>query len=162
MMTYYLGLGSNLGDREAILDKAVRLIGERIGSVIRRSSDYQSEPWGFASEHAFLNICVAVESELPPSQVLDLTQEIERELGRTQKSGIDPKTGKPVYHDRTIDIDLLRAYQDSRRVSGDAIHADEDNGKKKEIRMNTPRLILPHPYIEQRDFVRIPLTEIAE
>lgn len=143
MMTYYLGLGSNIGNREAIMDEAVRRIGERIGCVVRRSADYHSEPWGFASTHAFLNICVEVQTTLPPIQVLDLTQQIERELGRTQKSGVDIETGKPVYHDRTMDIDLLRVYQEGA-----------------EIRMNTPRLTLPHPYIEQRDFVRIPLAEI--
>ena len=129
----YLSLGSNLGDREQMLHRAIALIGERIGTVQRVSSFIETEPWGFQSEHPFLNAACLVLTRLSPEQCLDETQRIERELGRTKKS----KGG--VYHDRPIDIDLL--------LYGD-------------LRVSTPRLTLPHPRMYERDFVMIPLREI--
>ncbi|MCF0159068.1 MAG: 2-amino-4-hydroxy-6-hydroxymethyldihydropteridine diphosphokinase, partial [Veillonella sp.] len=90
-----------MGDRRALLDEAVRMIGERVGEVGAVSGYWETEPWGFVSEYPFLNAAVRVETSLSPWEVLSITQGIERELGRTQKS-----VGG-VYHDRTIDIDLL-------------------------------------------------------
>ena len=129
----FLSLGSNLGNREETLHRAIALIGERIGTVQRVSSFIETEPWGFQSEHPFLNAVCMVLTTLSPYQCLSATQQIERELGRTQKS----KDG--IYHDRPIDIDLL--------LYGD-------------LQISTPTLTIPHPRMYERDFVMIPLREI--
>ena len=129
----YLSLGSNLGDREQMLHRAIALIDERVGTVQRVSSFIETEPWGFESEHTFLNAVVMVLTTLSPEQCLKETQQIERELGRKTKS----KDG--IYHDRPIDIDLL--------MYGD-------------LKLSTPTLTLPHPRMRERDFVMIPLREI--
>lgn len=129
----YLSLGSNLGDREQMLHRAIALISERIGTVQRVSSFIETEPWGFQSEHPFLNAACMVLTTLSPERCLKETQKIERELGRTQKT----KNG--VYHDRPIDIDLL--------LYGN-------------LKLSTPKLTLPHPHMYERDFVMKPLREI--
>ena len=97
MMYVYFGLGTNLGDKEHNLRLAVRKIEERVGKVVSLSAFYATAPWGFSSEHTFLNAAACVETLLPPLSVLHLT----REIGRTHKS-----VGG-VYSDRVIDIDLL-------------------------------------------------------
>ena len=135
MHKLYISLGSNLGNKEEKLRRAIELINERIGSVLRTSSFIETEPWGFQSENTFLNAACLVETQLTPRQCLRETQKIERLLGRTRKS----KDG--VYHDRPIDIDLL-LYDDLQINEGD--------------------LILPHPHMQERDFVMIPLREIME
>ena len=128
-----MSLGSNLGDREDMLRRAITLIEERVGAVQRVSSFIETEPWGFESEHPFLNAAVMVLTTLSPIECLDRAQQIERELGRKKKS----KDG--IYHDRPIDIDLL--------LYGD-------------LKLSTPRLTIPHPHMYERDFVMIPLREI--
>ena len=128
----YLGLGTNLGDRERNLQEAVRLIGERVGAVVRQSSVIETEPWGFQSPNRFLNAAVCVETDKTPREVLQLTQQIERDMGRTSKSTFN-------YTDRLIDIDIL-LYDD--------------------LRVDDPDLVIPHPLISQRDFVMRPLSEI--
>lgn len=135
MHKLYISLGSNLGNKEEKLRRAIELINERIGSVLRTSSFIETEPWGFQSENTFLNAACLVETSLTPMQCLKETQKIERLLGRTKKS----KNG--VYHDRPIDLDLLLY----------------DN-----LEMNTTELTLPHPCMQERDFVMIPLREIME
>ncbi|WP_221659818.1 2-amino-4-hydroxy-6-hydroxymethyldihydropteridine diphosphokinase [Bacteroides salyersiae] len=130
----YLGLGTNLGDKEQNLRMSVKKIEERIGNVVSLSAFYATAPWGFSSENSFLNAAVCVETTLLPLQVLEETQRIERELGRTEKSV------NGLYADRLIDIDLL-LYDD--RV------------------MDAERLILPHPLMTERRFVMEPLSEIA-
>ena len=137
-MLYYLSLGSNLGDRESTLCSALQLIEQQIGSVLRCSSFYYSKPWGFTSQNDFCNLCCALETDLPPLKVLHLTQNIERSLGRKYKS----QDGH--YSDRTIDIDLIRVF-------------DND---KKELFMDSPELTLPHRFWQERDFVKVPLAEI--
>lgn len=129
----YLSLGSNLGDRHALLRQALRLLEERVGPVERVSSFIETEPWGFQSEHRFLNACCLVQTTLTPHQCLAATQAIERQMGRTRKSH------NGAYHDRPIDIDLL--YYD-------------------DLTLRTPTLTLPHPHIHERDFVLRPLKEI--
>ena len=129
----YLSLGSNLGDRAENLRRAIALIGERVGKVQRVSSFIETEPWGFQSEHPFLNAACLVLTTLSPLECLDATQQIERELGRRTKSS------GGIYHDRPIDIDLLM-YDD--------------------LQLSMPRLTLPHPHMHERDFVMIPLREI--
>ena len=136
---YYLGLGTNLGDKPAHLRDAVRMLGERVGEVTALSAFYATRPWGFVSENDFLNAAVGVRASLPPADVLARTQAIERDLGRTRKSA------GGVYADRVIDIDLLLCLTDD----GEA------------VRVDTPALTLPHPLMHLRDFVMRPLAEIA-
>lgn len=141
MHRVYLGLGSNLGDREEHIRKAVALIGEKVGLVIRQSSLIETEPWGFESENRFLNGVILVETSLTPRQLLRATQKIERSLGRKRKS-TDSSLQSPdfsKYSDRPIDIDIL-LYDD--------------------LTVDEPDLKIPHPLMEQRDFVMIPLNEI--
>lgn len=133
-MQVYLGLGTNLGDKEQNLRIAVRLIEERIGEVISLSAFYATAPWGFASANSFLNAAAAVDTSLSPLEVLSVTQGIEREMGRTHKS-VDG-----VYSDRVIDIDLLLC---------------------DDLVLDTPLLKLPHPLMHERRFVMEPLVEIA-
>lgn len=133
-MKVYLGLGTNLGDKEANLNAAVQKINERIGEITSLSAFYLTAPWGFSSDHSFLNAACCVESELPPLDLLRETQAIERELGRMKKS-VDGN-----YSDRLIDIDLL--------LYGDLI-------------LRTPELEIPHPLMTERRFVMEPLVEIA-
>ena len=134
MAKVYLGLGTNMGDKEMNLRTAVQWINDRIGKVTSLSSFYETAPWGFVSENRFLNAAVCVETELKPLEVLHQTQAIERELGRTHKSV------NGVYSDRIIDIDLL-LYED--------------------VVMQSPELTLPHPLMTERGFVLEPLAEIA-
>ena len=131
----FLGLGSNLGDKEANIRNAISLIGERVGLVVRQSSLISTEPWGFESDNQFVNACVLCETTLTPRQVLLATQKIERELGRTHKS----VGGR--YADRLMDIDIL-LYDD--------------------LRVDEPDLQIPHPLMLERDFVMIPLGEIRD
>lgn len=128
-----MGLGTNLGDKEGNIGEAVRRIGELIGTVECQSTLLVSEPWGFESENTFVNAALRCSTELEPMDVLEKTQEIERAMGRTQKS-VDGQ-----YHDRIIDIDILM-YDD--------LHID------------TKTLKLPHPLMKERDFVMIPLEEV--
>lgn len=133
--TVYLGLGSNQGNREELLEQAITLLAEKTGNLISRSSIMESEPWGFVSENKFLNMVVALETSLSPPRLLDVTQRIERQLGRKHKS-----SAKLDYQDRPIDIDIL--------LYGSRI-------------IHTTRLTVPHPLMLQRDFVWRPLLEIA-
>lgn len=133
--TVYLGLGSNLGDKAANITIAVQHIEEQIGHVVRQSALYVSEPWGFESENDFVNAVICCQTTLTPHQLLRATQRIERQMGRKRKS----QDG--VYHDRVIDIDIL-LYDD--------------------LTIDTPTLKIPHPLMQQRDFVMIPLEEILE
>ena len=131
----YLGLGSNLGNREKNLACAIRLIGERVGEVLRQSHIIETEPWGFESENRFVNGVILCETKLSPREVLGVTQKIEREMGRRKKS---TNSG---YADRCIDIDIL-LYDD--------------------LRVDDPDLQIPHPQMLKRDFVMIPLNEIRD
>ena len=105
MAKVYLGLGTNLGNKEQNLRDAVQKIEEQVGNVVSLSAFYVTAPWGFASENSFLNAAACVETELSPLEVLQETQMIEKELGRTKKSV------NGIYSDRLIDIDLL-LYED--------------------------------------------------
>lgn len=133
MHTVYLGLGTNLGDKKANLEMAVEEIGKRVGNVVSLSAFYATEPWGFESENSFLNAVCCVKTPLLPFELLRATQQIERDLGRTKK------TVAGNYSDRMLDIDIL-LYD--------------------ELRLDTPLLKIPHPLMEQREFVMIPLNEI--
>ena len=159
MHEVYLSLGSNLGDREQQLKQAIRFIDERIGEVVRQSSFIETEPWGFQSDHRFLNAAICCLTDKTPREVLQLTQQIERDLGKTkahatrrapQSSALIPHPSaliphpsslspQPSYFNRPIDIDIL-LYDDWK--------------------VSEPDLKIPHPLMHQRDFVMIPLKEI--
>ena len=147
----YLGLGSNLGDKEENIRKAIELINEQIGTLVRQSAFYYSAPWGFESENRFVNAVVLIETSLSPHALLQATQNIEHQLGKTAEHATERMLidnfqfsifnfQSPIYHDRPIDIDIL-LYDD--------IHIDE------------PYLKIPHPLISERPFVTIPLHEIT-
>lgn len=136
-MLIYFGIGTNLGDREANLRRAIELLHERVGECVACSSIYRSAPQGFLSENEFANVVAVYDTPYSPEEVLLITQQIEREMGRTEKS----ENG--VYHDRIIDIDLLQAILNS-----------------KAIIQNSSTLTLPHPRMQERDFVMIPLREV--
>ena len=136
----YLGLGSNLGDCRKNLERAIRLIDDRVGEVIRQSSFIETEPWGFESEHRFVNAVVLCETTKTPREVLLLTQQIERDMGRRKVNGVGLMVnGQRIYTDRIVDIDIL-LYDD--------------------LTIDEPDLKIPHPLMHQRDFVMIPLKEI--
>lgn len=145
MHTTYLALGSNLGNRRQLMARAIELIGREVGTVERKSELYESEPWGFDSENRFLNAVVKVHTELEPMELLRTTQHIERLLGRKHKTaaptGPAGNSNKPVYHDRTMDIDIL-LYDD--------------------LSIDEPTLKIPHPLMTERDFVMVPLREVME
>ncbi|EHG17418.1 7,8-dihydro-6-hydroxymethylpterin-pyrophosphokinase [Prevotella histicola F0411] len=135
MHTVYLALGTNLGNRKAIMREAIDNIGKKVGTVMRQSSFYETEPWGFESPNLFLNACICVSTKLAPRQLLEVTQAIERDMGRIEKTvGLQ-------YVDRIIDIDIL-LYDD--------------------LHINEPDLVIPHPLMEEREFVMKPLLEIKE
>lgn len=130
----YLGLGSNLGNKEENIRRAVENIEERIGRVIACSALFATTPVGFESDNQFLNAACHVQTELSPHKVLAVSQDIERNLGRATKSV------NHSYSDRILDIDLL-LYDD--------------------LILESLKLTLPHPYMHQRSFVLLPLAEIA-
>jgi 2-amino-4-hydroxy-6-hydroxymethyldihydropteridine diphosphokinase len=136
MHTAYIGMGSNLagpaGSPEATLAAAADRL-KSFGRVIGRSSLYFTEPVGFADQPSFLNAVVALQTELAPRALLDALLRIEREFGRDRSSGI--RNGP-----RTLDLDIL-AYGNER--------------------ISEPGLEIPHPRMEERDFVVIPLVELA-
>ena len=137
------------------------MIGEQTGAVEAESALYYSEPWGFESENGFVNAVIRISTTLTPLQLLDVTQSIERQLGKTphhatvrpnlksQPSNLksQPSTLKsqisnlksPIYKDRPIDIDIL-LYDD--------------------LTIDTPRLKIPHPLMHERPFVMEPLRQV--
>lgn len=142
-MTYYLGIGSNLGNREQTIREALRLLDEAIGKRVSVAPLIYTAPQGFASEHEFCNTVARYESALQPMEVLARTQAIEQQLGRTEHSTILPD-GSKLYADREIDIDLIQVYDD----------------EGKEITISTPTLTLPHPRMNEREFVLQPLKAV--
>lgn len=132
MKIVFLGIGTNLGDREGNISKAVEKIKENIGQVSASSSVYETEPWGFRADKDFLNLVLKVETKLTPSGLLKNIHMIESLLGRVR--------GEIQYESRAIDIDIL-LYED--------MVIDEEILKT------------PHPLMYKRKFVLVPLCEIA-
>jgi len=128
----YLLLGSNLGDRKKHLSTALDLIRELIGPVIRVSSIYETEPWGFSSENYFFNMVVQVGTFVLPREVMLKIGEIEETFGRKRQ-------GRS-YSSRTMDVDIL--FYDDLVMKGEELQ-------------------IPHPLIQERRFVLVPLNEIA-
>jgi len=132
MKRVFLGLGSNLGDREENLQEAKVRIGESIGQVVSASSVYETEPWGFESDREFLNMVLCAETYLSPSGLLGRILMIESQLGRIRS--------EKKFTSRNIDIDILLYDNDI---------------------VNEEALQIPHPQMHERRFVLIPLCEIA-
>lgn len=128
-MKVYLGLGSNVGDRKANLEKALQLLGERL-HIEQVSSLYETEPMGYVEQPRFLNAVCCVETDIGPWQLLSLIKGIEAALGRVPSFPNAP---------RPIDVDIL--------FYGGLV-------------VETPELNIPHPRIEERAFVLIPLSQI--
>jgi 2-amino-4-hydroxy-6-hydroxymethyldihydropteridine diphosphokinase len=133
----YLSLGSNLGDRVRHLEDALGQVGEELGSLGKVSGIYESEPWGYSSDHSFCNCCISVHTKLEPLTAQETIIRIEKGMGRERSSSDKKRKG---YTDRIIDIDLL--------LYGDRQY-------------DHPRLVLPHPALADRRFVLLPLNEIA-
>lgn len=131
MHTYYLHLGSNKGDRTSYLSNAIKQITAKIGQVTDQSAIYQTEPWGKKDQDDFLNMAIKVESNLAPEDALNAAKKIETDMGSEKKEKWGP---------RIIDIDILYC---------DDLILEKDN------------LVIPHPHIYERNFVLIPLMEIA-
>lgn len=137
--TVYLGLGSNLGDAEENIRIACRMVAERIGDIRQQSDIYRTEPWGFQSDNTFANAVICVVTTMKPQDLLAATQQIERSMGRTEKTS--HRNGKAYYQDRIIDIDIL-LYDD--------------------LTIDEPNLKIPHPLMRQRDFVMTPLRQLTD
>ena len=144
----YLGLGSNQGDRALNIEHAVSMLNVELKTPYKAiSSLLETEPWGFESQEKFMNAVVLYELELPEGynpeaeglMILEICKDIERRMGRTGEPQYDEK-GERVYKDRPIDIDIL--------LFGDN-------------RIDCPELTIPHKLMYERDFVMIPLREIA-
>ncbi len=132
MALAYVGLGANLGDREATLRRAVDLLGEVSGvEVVAVSSLRETDPVGLLEQPRFLNGAVAVETDLGPRELLDALLEIERRLGRV-------RDGRR-YGPRRVDLDLL-VYDD--------------------VVLDEPGLTVPHPRLHERRFALEPLAEL--
>ena len=129
--TAYLALGSNLGDKEANLRRALELLQQRGVEVVKTSSFICTEPYGVTDQPQFLNGVCEVRTSLDPLELLQTLLEIEQEMGRVRLRH---------WGERNIDLDLL-LYDD--------------------VVMDTPELILPHPDMQNRDFVLLPLAELA-
>jgi len=130
MPVVFLGLGTNLGDRAANLAAARQQLGAKL-ALIRASSVYETEPWGYREQPAFLNQALQAETDLSPQRLLRLLKRLERRLGRTRTFRYGP---------RLIDIDML--FYDRTVI-------------------NSRRLQIPHPRLPERAFVLVPLAEIA-
>lgn len=131
MNTAYLSLGSNVGDREANLQRAIEEFSHRGVRFVRQSSFYWTEPLEIRDQEWFLNCAVKVESELTPPELLEALLEIEREMGRHRAIKYGP---------RNIDLDIL--------LFGESVVESSD-------------LVIPHPRMAERRFVLVPMNEIA-
>lgn len=137
-------LGSNLGDSHLFLAQALKMIETEVGQVLRITDVLQNEAWGYQSQHDFFNQIVEVETILQPIELLNAIEAIERQLGRC-KEPCDWKKER-IYQDRTIDIDILTCCD---AVGGNEIEFEND------------RLKVPHPRMNEREFVQILLQQLS-
>lgn len=131
MHNYYLHLGSNQGNKIQMLELAIQAIETKIGKIVIQSSIYETEPWGLKEQENFLNMALKVESNKDVLEVLNITKSIEAEIGREKTVQWGP---------RNIDIDIL--------------YCDD-------LVLDTAHLKIPHPQLYNRNFVLIPMIEIA-
>ncbi len=130
-MRLFLGTGSNLGDRKQNLRRAAEYITVRIGRIVKASGIYQTQAWGIEDQPDFLNQVLEIVTDLPPELVLEKILQIEQEMGRKRLVK---------WRERLIDIDIL-FYDD--------------------LVIQTERMTIPHPFLQDRNFVLAPMTEIA-
>lgn len=135
-MIYYLNIGSNLGDREGNLWNADLRLSLDLGLVVARSTIVESEPWGFESEHGFLNMGVAVDSQYTPIEALNIIHDIEHELN----NGNGHRDSDGNYIDRLVDIDIVAI---------------------DELVIDLPSLQVPHRHLPHRDFFLKPMAQLA-
>ena len=133
MNLVYLLSGTNIGNKLLNLDKAAENIQSNIGNVIVRSSVYETEPWGFSNQPSFYNQALLIETRLSPLNILKEIDKIETLIGRD-------RVKEKKWQHRIIDIDILFFNEEV---------------------INEPGLIIPHPYIQERNFTLVPLEEIA-
>lgn len=132
MIKLYILLGGNLGDKQLIFSETKKQLTAQLGAIAKESAIYETEPWGFESDDMFWNQALEFETELTPEEVLVQVHNIEHEMGRI-------RTGNQ-YDSRLIDIDIL--------FFGNQV-------------INQEYLVIPHPRIQDRKFVLVPLAEIA-
>lgn len=137
----YLALGSNLGEREAALRQAVRLLDFRFGRPCTALSSFIETPAEGFDGPPFINGAVRYDLDLEPLEILRICKEVERELGRTDEGRKFDGLGRRIYRSRPLDIDIL-------------LIGDE--------RIDSPELTVPHPRMKEREFVMVPLREIFE
>jgi 2-amino-4-hydroxy-6-hydroxymethyldihydropteridine diphosphokinase len=135
----YLALGSNLGDREWNLEQALALLAEALKVDMLCSRVLETEALGFEGA-AFLNQAVCFESDIAPEALLDLCQDIEVRLGRPRHKAEYDAEGRRIFHDRTMDIDIL---------------------KYNDLEIHTDRLDIPHPQVWERPYVQELLNDIT-
>lgn len=127
----YLGLGTNMGDKQAYLKEACKIISDNPNiNIVKISKVYKTKAWGYTNQDDFLNICIEVDTNLSPEELLEVCHEVENKLNRVRVIRWGP---------RTIDVDIL--------FFNNIISTDEN-------------LILPHPRIKERAFVLIPLMDL--
>ena len=131
MSVAYIGIGSNLGDREFNCKQAIGLLRQKGIIVSKESSLYETKPWGVRYQPLFLNMAIEIETDLKPSEVLRTIKDTEKEMGREETFLWGP---------RIIDLDIL--LYDNCIIDGEGLK-------------------IPHPYMHKRDFVLTPLCEIA-
>ena len=135
----YLSIGSNLGDRQANILRAVSLLDAGLaGRHVKMSSFMQTPSWGFTGED-FLNVAVSYETALPAEEVLRICKDVERRMGRVDEGAVYDASGRRIYKNRIIEIDIVLL------------------GEEK---VDTPELKIPHPRMWEREFVIKPLKEI--
>ncbi|MDI6744255.1 MAG: 2-amino-4-hydroxy-6-hydroxymethyldihydropteridine diphosphokinase [Thermodesulfovibrionales bacterium] len=131
MSIAYINIGSNLGEREENCRKAIKLLKENGIAVKKHSSMYETEPWGVKDQPKFINMAIEVETDKKPEELLRVLKEIEKEIGRTETVKWGP---------RAVDLDII--FYDN-------------------LILKTDNLEIPHPLLQERDFVLKPLSEIA-
>lgn len=133
-MKYYLNIGSNLGDRQAVIKQAIGRLAA-LGSVEAVSSSIETPAWGFVSQHEFLNVGLVLESHSEPLALLHAIHSIERGLGSSSH-----RTPEGGYADRLVDIDVVA-------IDG--------------LTLSTSELTVPHPHLPEREFYLAPMAQIA-
>ena len=134
MANVFFSIGSNQGERSDNLESAIKLLSQEIGKLVRVSKMYESEPWGYKDQNQFLNQVLWFETNLMPKKILRIAMEIEKVLGRKRT------VGWKGYESRTMDIDILLYDR---------------------LEICEPDLCIPHLKMHLRNFVLIPLVEIA-
>ncbi len=137
----YFSLGANIGNRRQNMEAAIRMMSAAFGRGYERISSFvETDPWGFESEDKFLNCVVVYSLDMPCRKILGVCKGIESRLGRDVSEPKFDETGKRIYESRVMDIDILFYGEDT---------------------IDEPDLKVPHHLMKERDFVMVPLKEVA-